>query len=154
MLPSGDSTKLLTESLPGDMICVILGCSSMIILRPASSNRYNVVESCYLHGFSDGTALLGPVPSPWKIQLRADSHGCSTPSFHNCTTVNNVAEDLRLGTLPAEWEKFDCVRTVDDPIALARFRERTTGRVINSDPRLFPDALRERGVDIQMYELI
>lgn len=138
----------------GDIICVILGCAAMIILRPTSSDRYQVVGSCHLHGFSDGSALLGPLLSPWKVHLRADSTGASKPCFHNPLTGENSNQDPRLGILSKDWEELEAVRNVDDPVAFARFNNKITGEVLNSDPRLLPEALRSRGINVQNFQLI
>ncbi len=41
---------------PGDVICVLLGCTVPMVLRPAG-DKYQVVGECYLHGLMEGQAL-------------------------------------------------------------------------------------------------
>jgi hypothetical protein len=136
----------------------------MIILRPitaspthtvtepsSSPGAYHVIGYCYLHGFADGAALLGPVPSPWKVRYNYDSRGYKEPYFHNSTTAENCLEDPRMGPLPPQWERLDAVRTKDDPQFFAKFRNKITGQVMNSDPRLLPAALIERGVKVEDF---
>jgi hypothetical protein len=117
-------------------------------------SRYHVIGRCSLHGLSDGAALLGPVPQPWKAQLEHDSNGFFKSLFHNTTTGENRREDPRLPTLPPEWEEIEAIRTIDDPIHFARFRNKQTSEVMNSDPRLILEALRERAVNVQTFQLI
>ena len=47
---------------PGDDICTILGCESLMALRSKSSGQYQAVGECYLHGFMQGESLLGSLP--------------------------------------------------------------------------------------------
>lgn len=121
-----------------------------------STYRYHVIGSSYLHGFCDGTALLGPLPLPWKVQLKRDSSGYTNPYFHNPTTGENSDRDPRLETiqLPPHWEEIEVVRTVDDPRYFERFRNNATGEIMNSDPRPLSDALKKRGVNVQTFQLV
>lgn len=50
---------------------------------------------------------------------------------------------------PGAWE-----RTRVDPNNCCRFRNTRTGEVVNSDPRLFPEALEARGVDVRTITLV
>jgi hypothetical protein len=140
-------------------VCTILGCASTIVLRAgptSTSSLYHVIGSSYLHGFSDGAALLGPLPSPWIVQFQLDSSGYDDPNFHNLTTGEKTRQDPRLETvpLPPQWEEIEAVRTVDDPLHFRRFRNNATGEIMNSDPRLLSSALKERGVKIQTFQLV
>ena len=45
------------ETLPGDMLCILLGCSYPVILRPAAGNTWLVVGRCYAHGLTEGEAI-------------------------------------------------------------------------------------------------
>ena len=55
-----------SETKPGDQICILLGCQSAMILRPASSSRYQVVGESYVHGLMNGEAFLGPFPGKYR----------------------------------------------------------------------------------------
>jgi len=138
------------------MVCVLLGCISPIILRKISSqNVFQVVGECYIHGIMDGESLLGPIPSPWKVRLTRDNLSeIQEPRYWN-TAINAMSrEDPRLEDLPPEWERIKQRRTADDPILFAPHRNRLTGETINSDPRMLPENLRARGVDLQTFQLI
>lgn len=52
----------------GDSVCAILGCPSLIVLRPSQNGHYRVVGHCLLYGFMDLDALLGPLPSNFHVE--------------------------------------------------------------------------------------
>jgi hypothetical protein len=107
-----------------------------------------------LHGFTDGEALLEPLPSPWKVRIKLGSNGYDKIYFINSLTGESTHEDPRLEALPSHWEELEAVRTPDDPLLFGRFRNKLTGEVRNSDPRLLPEALEKRGVKIETFELV
>lgn len=45
------------ETQRGDMICVLLGSSTPVILRPCPDGLYTVVGEAYIHGFMGGEAM-------------------------------------------------------------------------------------------------
>lgn len=57
---------------------------------------FRVVGSCYILGFSDGEAILGPVAAPWKVVLRAAEddgiNGCGV-RFQNTVTGEETQFD-------------------------------------------------------------
>ncbi|KAI1280101.1 heterokaryon incompatibility protein-domain-containing protein [Xylaria sp. FL0933] len=140
----------------GDLICVLLGHENPVVLRRQDSNNYTLVGVCYLHGISDGDALLGPLPKPWRVQRFLDASG----QFGICRVFNEETktlqdEDPRLEPLGSEWERLEGrPRTAEDPQVFQEFRHRVTGEVRKSDPRLSPDALRRRGVSLEIFSLI
>ncbi|KAH7142747.1 heterokaryon incompatibility protein-domain-containing protein [Dactylonectria estremocensis] len=142
------------DTEPGDIICAFLGCKVLVILRPATGGSFQVVGSCYLHGFSSTEAFLGPLPASWVIQYKPDSCGVETPYFFKKDTGEEAQEDPRLGELPSEWEAVQADRTRDDPHFFMWFRNKVTGETMNSDPRMLPEALRDRGVDLQTFRLV
>ena len=140
----------------GDVVCVLLGCMSPILLRRnLSQNVFQVVGECYIYGIMDGESLLGPIPSPWKVRpARERGSDIFEPRYWN-TAINAITrEDPRLGDLPPEWERIKQRRTTDDPILFAPHRNKLTGEIINSDPRMLPENLRARGVDLQSFQLV
>jgi hypothetical protein len=48
-------------ALPGDIVTILLGCRSAMVLRPTSVGKYKVIGEAYCDGFMDGEALLGPL---------------------------------------------------------------------------------------------
>ncbi|EXM16651.1 hypothetical protein V3481_018391 [Fusarium oxysporum f. sp. vasinfectum] len=142
------------DTQPGDIICAFLGCKVLVILRPWTGGCFEVVGSCYLHGFTSAEAFLGPLPAPWVMQYKPDSCGVQTPYFFNKDTKEAVQQDPRLGELPVLWEAIQKDRTKDDPQFLSLFRNSLTGELMNSDPRMLPEALRDRGVRLQSFKLV
>jgi hypothetical protein len=56
---------------------------------------------------------------------------------------------------PDEWERLvESQRTADDPPVFVRFRNGPSGRVINADPRMLPEALQSRGVRLRNFKLV
>ncbi|KAJ4226179.1 hypothetical protein NW759_004765 [Fusarium solani] len=141
------------DTAQGDIVCAVLGCSVLVILRPTTVGTFLLVGSCYLHGFSSAEAFLGPLPSPWIIQYKPDSFGAQAPYFFNKDTKEETQEDPRLGKLPPEWEPVEKERTRDDPMLFRWFRNRNNGYTMNSDPRMLPLALHERGVRLEDFQL-
>lgn len=102
----------------------------------------------------DGESLLGPLPPSWEIHSVHNPGGQSEPRYWNVEKKTESRLDPRLGPLPDNWESIDQAKTVDDPLHFAPHRNRVTGEVINSDPRLLPEALIARGVKLQNFILV
>ena len=136
----------------GDWICVVLGCRSPLILRPKDSLNHEVVGECYMEGIMAGEALLGELPRNWTPVLeyfqryRAD---CLT--FLDSDTGETHVQDPRRGALPAGWR----IKNHDRDDAFNWYVNDITGEDADIwDPRLEPDALRARGVDLQEFRLV
>ncbi|KAI1429762.1 HET-domain-containing protein [Xylaria sp. FL1777] len=140
----------------GDKVFIILGCDNPMIVRPTYNGEYEVVGACYIHGVMDGEALLGALPHPWKVRMKPDKWGICSPSFHNGDSNTTCEYDPRLDSIPipAEWEPMEFEWTRSDPDYCRKFRNKNTGEIINSDPRLFPEALLERGIPLRTITLI
>jgi len=118
------------------------------------SNRYLVVGPCFVHGLMDGEGLLGPVPPPWKFQM-AFPDDRWIPQFYNTMTEELWTKDPRLPPLPAEWEELSATsRTQSAGQISGAFINRRTGEILNTDPRLLPDALKSRGVGVEQFYLV
>jgi hypothetical protein len=75
--------------------------------------------------------------------------------FYNSETNTTCDEDPRLGLLPEEWEVVDCgERTSEDPRIFRCFKNKQTGEIVNSDPRMEPEALSRRGVELRTFALV
>ncbi|KAI4170113.1 MAG: hypothetical protein LQ346_008900, partial [Caloplaca aetnensis] len=129
---------------PGDKICVLLGCESPLLLRPDRSGNHVVVGECYIDGMMSGEALLGELPRnwtlAWKYFPKVQGH---VEIFLDGTTGQTALQDPRLGPLPAGWG-LDSHMNMD---AYNWYYNERTGEDTEFDPRLEPDALRERGVE-------
>ncbi|KAK4223690.1 heterokaryon incompatibility protein-domain-containing protein [Podospora fimiseda] len=144
-----------TGTQPGDIICVFLGSKDPIILRPQpESDSFTLVGNRDFYGLGDANVLLGPLPFNWSVVVDDDTSGYCFFQFWNKKT-KLTKDDPRLGALPEGWEsvKEHRERTGDDPFVYRWFRNVETGEEINWDPRMSIDALKKRGVNIEMFSL-
>lgn len=136
----------------GDQICALLGCQSLLILRPNEADYHSVVGECYLDGFIKGEAFLGPLPSNWKYLRRwFPELKRIYRTFLNRDTGETTPNDPGLGPLPAGWR----IRSHKKEAAYNRYVNDATGEdTYRFDPMMEPEALRERGVNLQEFRLI
>jgi hypothetical protein len=143
--------------LPGDKVYVVLGYDYPILLRPAlsidQSTCYNHLGPTYVHGLMEGQALLGPIPHPWKLIIKnADPLGSF--SFLHHQTDEMTAHDPRLDLLPQDWQEVEEESDARLAFHTQHYKNKTTGEIINSDPRLLPEALEARGVHLETITLV
>ncbi|KAI4260581.1 MAG: hypothetical protein L6R42_003991 [Xanthoria sp. 1 TBL-2021] len=137
---------------PGDKICVILGCSSPLVLRSDDNGfTHKVVGECYLDGIMTGEALLGELPKKWMmLQKYYPEYHVNYWLFLDGNTGQTRVDDPRLGPLPAGWR----FKSHEEEDAWNRFVNDGTGEDTMFDPRLEPDLLKARGVELQEFRLI
>ena len=136
---------------PNDKVCVLLGCQSPLVLRPCGTQYYAVVGECYIDGFMDGAAFLGPLPSNCQLVLRYfEEFSNYYNAFLNHQTGEYQVEDPRLGPLPAGWY----IRGHEKKDAYNRYANDETGKVTRFDPRMTSEALRARGVEMREFQLV
>ena len=136
---------------PGDKVCVLLGCQTPLILRPCGDGYYKVVGECYIDGFMDGVACLGPLPSNWQlVQRYFKEHSGHYHAFLDHQTGEFQIEDPRLGPLPAGWYISDHERKN----AYNVYANDETGQKTKFDPRMTPEALTARGVELREFQLV
>ncbi|KAK0654182.1 heterokaryon incompatibility protein-domain-containing protein [Cercophora samala] len=139
----------------GDTIAVLLGFDAPVVLRDAGDGKYHFVGESMVWGLHDATALLGPLPPGWSVQVMLDQNGHQNVyRYFNSNTNHTADDDPRLDPLPSEWERVSNDRTLDDPDYFDRFRNKTTGEVVNFDPRMSVEALRQRGVALTTFALV
>lgn len=131
----------------GDDVFILLGCKVPVILRPRYSEVYELIGCCYLHGVMDGEALLGPLGFPWEMSIRNRS-GNAQIAYYNVNAGKHRHTDPRLDKIPCPslWEDISWNYSREGPNNCTKFRNKATGEVINSDPRLSMEALNERGL--------
>lgn len=132
----------------------MLGAYSPIALRPTSSGSFKVVGECYVHGFEDAKAILGPLPSHIRSIIKGDAHGSPTQRFVDVQSGAETLEDPRLDPLLPNWVRAPYERVPGDPAIFEKFRNLETGEMIDYDPRLSPDALEAWGVELEKFRLI
>jgi hypothetical protein len=124
-------------------------------LRQTFDGLFRVVGECYIQGMMDGEPLLGEFPSLWKIQPSGNSDSSLDPIFWNSGTNTISQEDPRLGDLSEEWDRIEHDEwRADEPFYISKHRNKLTGDLINSDPRMLPEALMARGVKLEKFRLV
>ena len=132
---------------------MLLGCSTPIVLRPVTKG-YKVIGDCYVHGLNDATALLGPIPSPWRVILTRITAYSYRYEYFNPDTKEKTIHDPRLAPLDAEWKHIPSNRSKDDPRVYEIFENVVTGEIRNADPRLTSEALLKQGVKLEKFALV
>ena len=133
-----------------DVMVVLLGCRSPLVLRPAGS-KYRIVGVAYCHGFIHGEALLGGFPTEWEPVYQMYVEGFC-PAYRNTVTSEIRIDDPRLDLveLPPGWKKQEHARMH----MFNLYENKDTGETRQPDPRLTTSALRERGVKMKTFEII
>jgi hypothetical protein len=138
----------------GDIVTVLLGCQSPIVLRPTTDGRYKVIGQAYCDEFMDGEALLGTLPDSLEAIFRCGGNGGGGRGYEwaylNKVTGNFQLEDPRRGPLPPGW---DIVSHAGEEF-WQLFKNNETGEETECDPRLTSGELRKRGVPLQVFDLI
>jgi hypothetical protein len=141
-----------------DVIYIPLGYDKPVLLRRTTSDpqltSFELIGRVYIHDLMDAQALLGPLPSPWMMVIARIDSNISRHEFFNTQTTEQTSRDPRLGALPVEWEEVEMEDEVRVREALQHYRNTETGEVINSDPRLLPEALEARGVKVETFVLV
>ena len=118
-----------SNALPGDQVCVLLGCQVPMLLRPSPNHQFQVVGECYVYGLMDGEALVGPLPDHYKFVLVRDP----------ITFVNrNAFLDHRTGKVQYNDPRLESVPNYDE----------------NHRPNLTPEMIEQRGVKLRTFDLI
>jgi hypothetical protein len=134
-----------------DVVCVCLGCNSLLLLAQYRNNQYKLGRPLFIHGFHDAIAFLGLMEKSCEGVLVNDDDGSRRVCLCNIETEKETVHDPRLGDLPHKWK---WVRTDGDPDICEWFENSTTGEQVNSNPRMLPDALRERSVALETFERV
>ncbi|KAL8865534.1 MAG: hypothetical protein Q9174_006834 [Haloplaca sp. 1 TL-2023] len=139
-------------TVPGDTVTVVLGCDAPLVLRSTGELSCQVVGACYIDGLMAGQALLGELPSKWTVVSKYfPEHNGHLRAFLEGDTGKTYVRDPRLGPLPAGWRIKD--HGAENAISL--YVNDITGEDAGyRDPRLEPDALRARGVNLQEFRLV
>jgi len=133
----------------------MLGCDMPLLIRPTdeSKDTFHLVGICFVPGLLDGESLLDPLPDNWKLQM-IFSDGSYAPTYINTLTGHSQSQDPRLPPLDPKWVKITRERTQDDPYFLQWFQDKQSSQIVNSDPRLLPSALKERGIRLEHFKLV
>jgi hypothetical protein len=135
----------------GDIVTVVLGLNSALVLRPRNDNKFQVVGEAYYGGVMEGEALLGPFPDGIQNVIRyslATQQSHAVYSDRNKNTATTV--DPRLGDMPLGWK----IESDPEDEVLQWFVNEETGERTWNDPRRTLELLKKRGVDLQVFDLI
>ena len=139
---------------PDDQVCILLGCQTPLILRPTGAWGREVVGECYLDGFMEGAAYLGTLPDEWQKVWRnfQESSGQFSGQFVSFLDESGglQIEDPRLGPLSVGW----FVGSHEEERARNLYVNDETKERTWEDPRMTPEALAARGVDLKEFELV
>ena len=135
-----------------DVICVLLGCSSPLILRRKAAGHYAIVGECYIDEIVTGETFLGQLPEGWRIGLRwFPQYGGYYRSFHNSHSGISQREDPRLGSLPAGWRH----KSHHYQDAGHIYVNDETGEDLGElHPNLRYEVLKARGIEFEDFRLI
>jgi hypothetical protein len=134
----------------GDHVAVILGCHTPLVLRQLTDDQWAVIGECYIHGLMDGEALLGQLPDNFRYVRASFSGAGQYAAYINQQTGAVQVTDPRLGPLPPGWEIAK--HELDDRLNIFVNTELDKG--FYDDPRLLPNALRERQIPLRGFKLV
>jgi hypothetical protein len=135
----------------GDSIVVVPGINECaMVLRQTENGQHKVLGEAYCEGFMEGEALLGPLPDDVELVKDVDASPHVRYSFLDRKTGVVQLEDPRLGPLPLGW------REEEHPLdhIFHWFVNETGENAGSRDPRTRSGALKERGVNVEIFNLI
>jgi hypothetical protein len=145
----------------GDLMVVFPGVYAPLALRPVTHQgqlSYRIVGASYVHGAMHAEVLLGSIPVGWNYSYKMVNGEFSRLVFARGDILTQ--KDPRL-PLPPEWRyRYLSGKRFQDPeldssmnFLPQGFENVKTKESSWFDPRLTPDALRERGIDLQEFVL-
>jgi len=136
-------------------VAVLLGCCNPTILRPTHHpGTFQVVGEAYCDGFMSGEALLGSLPNGFEAAHKfIEEEKVYYWGFLNSETGIIQGEDPRLSqiSLPTGWKVKNHELKWWQNWVVNDISGEDKGY---GDPRLLPESLRERGVEIQRFDLV
>ena len=122
---------------PGDQVCILLGYSKPMILRPTSCSQYQVVGESYIHGLMSGEAILGRLPDNYQPVV-VDNDGYGHRAFMDKQTGRHQRNDPRI-------KEEDQVLDQDGWLIVYDGSE---------GPEVKPDIFQRRGIQLQEFDLV
>jgi hypothetical protein len=136
---------------PGDIIVVLLGFLSAMILRPFYGNTYKVVGESYCNGYMCCESFLGSLPNTHRMVWLTEKRRAHVyPVYLELDSSTTQVEDPRSGELPKGWK----LRDHNEKHMFHHFMNEETGERTVKDPRLSPEALTARGVNVEYFNLV
>ncbi len=120
------------NTMRGDVVYALLGCTSPMVLRPTAGNQFQFVGECYLHRLDISAMFLGPYPDEFQVVVETlFTDGSSTKHRDRATGQLSVV-DHRLRELSLYTEEIK-----------PAYR-----------PQITAGDLKKIGVDIQRFDLV
>jgi hypothetical protein len=150
------------ESANGeDQVAIVLGCFWPLVLRPViilGIPSYRVVGECYIPGVMHGEALLGPLPLDWSISYEI-REGSLWSKFKR---GDNITREDPWTPLPTRWRYWYETQTTFQKMKRKLpkhmrglwFQNVEYKEITWEDPRVTPEALRTRGVNVREFVLV
>ena len=140
------------DTQKGDVVCILLGCRSPLILRPKEAGQYAIVGECYIDGIMTGETFLGQLPGNWRIVRKFfPQYGGFWNSFLESQYGICQSEDPRLGPLPDGWRYKHRYDQDADP----EYMNDETGEDLGYlHPNLRYEVLKARGLEFQDFRLV
>ncbi|KAI9648263.1 hypothetical protein NHQ30_002895 [Ciborinia camelliae] len=133
--------------ISGDIMCAFLGANNPVLLRPCENGCYQVLGMCYVHGLMSNEAFLGPLPREFRLDTLENKPG-QPHIYFDSKSSKFPMNDPRLGRLPNGWQ-FESLHPDQEFKTLQNFNQET-GKKTYFDPRLTPEALKERDPDLKL----
>lgn len=131
---------------------MVLNCRVPLILRRVPKKGFEVVGSCYVHGFTAGEGLLGRLSPPWTLQFLYDDSGQLVPSFHNQLTSLSTPDDPRLKVLK---QRSELLRDIQGPHdSSISIRQHENGSSANDGTRVHLESLQKHGIRLEKVRLV
>ncbi|KAH6712545.1 heterokaryon incompatibility protein-domain-containing protein [Leptodontidium sp. MPI-SDFR-AT-0119] len=145
-----------------DYVVVILECDVPLVLRPDQDNRANfrIVGECYVPGIMKAEGILGHLPSGWTERTLISKDRGLIMVYEQGSM--KTQRDPRASALPPGWRimfgtmYYPLENEPEDERVWdsAWFMNEDTGETTACDPRLTPELLMKRGVDIREFRLV
>ena len=126
----------------GDIVAVLLGLSTAMILHPQPDTKSQVVGVCFVHGLNFGEALVGPLHQDWQFMKRIYSDHWEV-IFRNQQTGTITVFDQRIN-----WDRLKV--SENDPMRDSYLSEQGQGHFKQVDEQYLID----HGVKVETFQLV
>ncbi|KAK5137437.1 hypothetical protein LTR08_009016 [Meristemomyces frigidus] len=135
-----------------DLLCVLLGCGSPMLLRAARDNSFRLVGECFVPGLMCNEAILGPLPGKFtRVSKLDETWNSYVGAFVDMWSGEARVEDPMLGVLP-----YGCERKVHEreKVRTIFVHENYLEGIHDRDLRLSKSALLDQGIVMEAFNLI
>lgn len=127
----------------GDVLVILFGLPSLIVLHSGAQQQYQVAGLCFAYGLTRGEALVGPVPQQWRFVRRHSTKDQYAVAFQNKQTGEVTTLDPRIN-----WEELEVDES--DPRLDPELSEKGQGPYRRPDE----EYLLARGVKVETFQLV